>query len=160
MLNKTNNKKGFLVIEVLIAVSIIALSVLAFSNLSQKTITISRQAVNISKASFLLEEGVEIIRGFRDASWSNVEALSLDTNYYAVFDYVNNGWYLTTTPTNIDGFSRSIVLSSVNRNFVTGDIDPAGSNDANTKLITVNVSWQEGNVNVNKTISTYIINIL
>ncbi|MFA7285591.1 MAG: prepilin-type N-terminal cleavage/methylation domain-containing protein [Candidatus Paceibacterota bacterium] len=156
---KQKQNKGFLLVEVLISVFIISVSVVSFSGLAQKAIAISRQSLNTTKASFFLEEGVEIVRAFRDSSWSNITSLSVNTDYYIEYDTSHNGWYFTTTPNTIDGFTRKITFFNVNRNTTTQDIDTGGVNDNGTKLVVVTVSWQEGASLKTKSVSVYISDI-
>jgi len=158
-LNTKNKNSGFMVVELLIAIFIIVTSVLAFSNVAQKSINVSRQSLDTSIASFLLEEGVEVVRLYRDVNWDNVSNLTVDRDYYIEFDSVNSVWYFTTTPNTIDKFTRRIVFESVNRDAITGDISEVGSDDPGTRLVTVYVSWQDGSVNITKNLSFYISDI-
>lgn len=154
-----NTNSGFMVVELLIAIFIIVTSILAFSNVAQKSINVSRQSLDTSIASFLLEEGAEVVRLYRDIDWDNISDMTPGTTYYIDFDSVNSAWYFTTTPNTIGKFTRSIVFESVNRDAVTGDISISGSSDAGTRLVTVNVSWTEGGVSITKDLSFYISDI-
>ncbi len=129
---------GFLMVEILVAVSIITASILSAMAVAQKSIYISRQSVHSAQAAFLLEEGAENARMSRDNAWANVASIN-------------------TTET-IGIFTRTVVASGVLRNVTTGAIG-SGLNDANTKLITVTVSWREGGTNISRTLSFYLVNI-
>ncbi|MFA6301024.1 MAG: hypothetical protein WC609_01595 [Candidatus Paceibacterota bacterium] len=133
-----NKNKGFMVVEILVATSIITVSILAAMTVAQKAIYVSRQALHATQASFLLEEGAEEARIARDNAWSGVVALN--------------------TSESIGIFTRTVVASSVTRNVVSGDIGP-GDADAGTKLITVTVSWPEGGIIINKILQFYITDI-
>ena len=127
-------------IEVLVAASIITVSILAAMTVAQKSIYVSRQALHTTQAAFLLEEGAESTRIARDNAWSNVAALNSSEQ--------------------IGIFTRTVVASSVNRDNSTKDIVASGgTTDSDTKLITVTVSWNEGGVVVTKTLRFYISNI-
>lgn len=154
------NNKGFLVVEILVGLSIIALIVLAFSNLAQKSISLSNRSLNTLKATFLLEEAGEITKMYRDEAWSNVSSLSLDTDYYLDFDSVNEQYYFSTTPSKIDNFfTRIIRFESVNRDSSTDDIAQVGDLDSNTLLVDISISWQEKSEIITKNLSFYISDI-
>jgi Tfp pilus assembly protein PilV len=158
-INIKNHKSGFMMVELIIAIAIIGISILAFSNVAQKSINISRQSLDTSMAAFLLEEGAEVVRLYRDINWSNITTMNVNTEYYINFDEVNSTWYFTTTPTNIDKFTRKVIFANVNRDAVSGDISLTGNNDPGTRLVTVYVSWQEGGAIVAKNLSFYISDI-
>lgn len=127
-------------IEILIASSIIAISILAATVVAQKSIYVSRQAFHTTQASFLLEEGAENTRIARDNAWSNIVNLNSSEQ--------------------IGIFTRTVVASNVNRDNTTKDIvSTGGTLDVGTKLVTVTVSWPEGGVTVTKTLQFYIMNI-
>lgn len=125
-------------VEVIVAISIITASVLSAMAVAQKAVSISRQSVHSAQAAFLLEEGSENARISRDNAWANVASIN-------------------TTET-IGIFTRTVVASSVLRNVTTGAIG-SGVSDANTKLITVTVSWKEGATTLSKTLPFYLVNI-
>jgi Tfp pilus assembly protein PilV len=158
MINFLKNKKGgFMVVEILVAVSIVAVSMLAAMAVSQKSVFVSRQSFHQTQASFLLEEGAEIVRIVRDNAWTNISSLTMGTNYYA--NFAMGTWTLNQTPNQNGIFTRTISFSNVNRDNTTKDISVSGTNDPGTKLVTVTVSWVEGGTTVTKTLQFYIIDI-
>lgn len=146
-----------MLVEILVAVSIIAVSILAAMAVSQKAVYVSRQALHGTQASFLLEEGAEAVRIFRDNAWANISGLNMGTNYYPTF--AGGTWTLETTANNVGIFNRTVSFTSVNRDDTTKDISDLGTDDPNTKLVTVTVSWDEGGVTLNRTLQFYIMNI-
>lgn len=156
-MRKNNNNQGFLLVEVIVAFSIISLSVIAAMWVSQKSIAVSRQALHTTSAGFLLEEGAEAVRIVRDNAWTNISGLTNATNYYPTFS--GGTWTLSTTPNAIGIFTRTVTVASVNRDSTTFDISSSGANDPGTKLITVTVSWTEGSNTVSKTLQFYITNL-
>jgi Tfp pilus assembly protein PilV len=151
---------GFMMVEVLIATSIIVILMVVAMNTVGKGISISNQTLHATQASYLLEEGAEATRIFRDNTWSNISNLTVGTAYYPYFN--GSTWVLQTSapsPSQTGIFSRTVVLSSVNRNATTGDIATSGTNDPGTKLVTVNVSWPESGQTISKSLSFYISNI-
>ena len=154
--NNTKKNKGFSIIEVVIACSIISICVFALMSSAGKSIQVSNQALRQAQATLLIEEGVEAVKSIRDNDWDNISNLNLDTDYYLSF---NSLWSLNNTPSNIDDiFTRKIVLSAVDRDS-NDDIASSGSNDPGTKKVTVTVSWNKPSGVVNKSLSFYISNI-
>ena len=148
--------KGFMIVEIIVAVAIIIVSVLAAMMVTQKSIYVSRQALHVSQATFLLEEGAEAVRIFRDNAWSNISSLNVGTNYYPTF---SGTWTVSTTPSTVGIFTRVITIANVNRDATSGDIATSGVNDPGTKLITITVSWTESGQAMSKTLSFYIMDI-
>jgi Tfp pilus assembly protein PilV len=149
--------RGFMMLEIIIASSIITVAILATLSVAQKTITLSRQAMESGRATFLLEEGAEGVRILRDNDWANISGLSTATTYYPVF--ASGTWTLSTTPTQVDNFTRTVNIANVNRDNTSSDIAVSGTNDPRTKLVTVTVTWLDGGVSFNKTLSFYIMDI-
>ena len=150
-------KAGFMTVEILIAISIMTVSILASMAVSQKAVHVSRQSLHVSQANFLLEEGGEAVRILRDNNWTNISSLIAGTQYYPTF--TGGTWTLSTTPNTVGSFTRRVVFTAVNRDNTTKDIASVGTDDLNTKLVTVTVSWLEGGTTVTKTLQFYIFNI-
>ncbi|MCX6757421.1 MAG: hypothetical protein NTZ44_00860 [Candidatus Nomurabacteria bacterium] len=157
-------QKGSLLLEIVIAVSIITLAVIGSVAVSQKAVSLSRQSLHQSQAAFLLEEGAESVKIFRDSNtWANFSNIfTLGNTYYLS---LNIPTWTTSLPTTSSGntigiFTRSIVLSSVCRDASSSNIITCGSPvDAGTKLVIVTVSWSENGLTISKTLSFYINNI-
>jgi len=152
------SRRGFMVIEILVAVSIITASILAAMTVTQKSIHVSRQAFHTTQAAFLLEEGAEAMRIARDNAWSNISALTVGANYYPTFS--GGTWTLSAVANTVGIFTRTVVLADVKRDNTTKDItSSSGTVDVGTKLVTVTVSWMEGGTTVAKTLEFYIMDI-
>ncbi|MFA6257664.1 MAG: hypothetical protein WC671_01485 [Candidatus Paceibacterota bacterium] len=156
-MKKIIKNRGFVVVEVLVAASIITVSILSAMMVAQKSIYVSRQAFHTTQAGFLLEEGAEAVRILRDNAWSNISSLTIGTNYYPTFS--SNTWILSPTASIIGIFTRTVVIANVNRDNTTKDISIVGADDPGTKLITVTVSWMEGGATITKTLQFYISDI-
>lgn len=144
-----------MIVEVLVAVSIITVSILAAMAVAQKSIYVSRQAVHATQAAFLLEEGAEAVRILRDNSWSNISSLIPATSYYPFFS--GGTWTLSPTANTVGIFTRTVSVALVNRDNSTQDISALGTDDPGTKLVTVTVSWMEGGNVITKTLEFYIM---
>ena len=117
-------------LEILIGASIITASFLGVLTVFDRLLQSSRSMVELSQATALLEEGLEVGRIFRDQSWINLANWSTGTNYYLTWS--GGKWATTTVNTFIDGkFERKISLTDVNRDDTTKDIvPPAGGGGA------------------------------
>lgn len=151
-------------VEIIIATSIIAVFTLVALNVAQKSVVVSRRAIHSTQAAFLLEEGAESVRIFRDSNnWGNFTGLFDASSTYCLPGTVPN-WtsaLSTTSPCpKIDIFTRTINVSDVERDGTSGDIvSSGGSLDSGTKLFTITVSWQESGEVISKTLKFYINNI-
>ncbi|MDP9249511.1 MAG: hypothetical protein M3M85_03335 [bacterium] len=157
MKNTFTQKKGFMMVEVLVAVSIITAAILSGMAVSEKAVQISRQAFHAEQAAFLAEEAAEAVRILRDNDWENISLLETDTDYFPVFS--GGTWTLSETPDSVGIFTRKVSVEDVMRDAVTGDIDSSGAADEGGKLVTVSVSWQEGGTLVTKNLQFYIFDI-
>ena len=114
--------KAFSLIEVILAIALFSLystSIIVFITHGEESILRVGQK---AKASFLAEEGIEATRAIRNENFENL----IDGSYG--IDSVSGKWQLVSSPTQIDGFSREITISTV---------------DNNTKKITSKISWSK-----------------
>ncbi len=157
-LNK-NFSSGLTLVEVIIATSIILVFLLAFSSVHNLYLKTAFSNGEIIKATELAEESLEVVRFLRDSSWNtNIAPLSLDTDYYLVFDAGN--WQVTTTDIWMDNaFERKIRLSAVYRDASADIVSNSGTLDPGTLMVVSSVSWSRGGATTTKSISTYITNI-
>ena len=153
-----------MMVEIIVATSIIAVSVLACLIVAQKSISLSIRAVHTTEAAYLLEEGAESVKIFRDSNtWANFVTLFNTSSVYCMAGTVPN-WATalpTTSPcTEVGIFTRTINVANVNRDATTGDIvSSGGALDSGTKLFTVTVGWLEGGSQITKTLKFYVTNL-
>lgn len=154
-----NPNSGLTLVEVLIAASIILVFLLAFSGVHNLYLKIALSNGEVIKATELAEESLEVVRFLRDSSWNtNIASLSLDTDYYLVFE--GGEWQVTTTEALIDNlFERVVTLSAVYRDASADIASGGGTLDPGTLLVVSSVSWSRGGATTTKSISTYITNI-
>lgn len=157
-------------VEMMIAVSIISILVLVVMSVASKSITVSRQALHVSQANFLLEEGAEVVRIFRDNnSWSSgTNFTNMFYNFAVRYIPSSISSWTTSLPYmsfgNLVGiFTRTVRADPVSRDNITNDIVANGASnssvDSGTKLMTITVSWPEGEITVTKTLKFYIMDI-
>jgi type II secretory pathway pseudopilin PulG len=108
-------QSGVTLVEVVIGIGIISVSLVAIG-LSINTYVAARSALlNNLKATYLAEEGYEIIRAVRDTNWNTIDALTANGTYF--LDVSGATPAITTSPEIIDtNFRRSFVLRAVYRN--------------------------------------------
>ena len=153
------NRRGFGLVEVVVGVAILTIVFLSLATTYHFYLVKSLGNESAVKGAFLLEEGVEAVKVIRDNGWTaNIAPLSTATTYYLYYN--NTTWVSTTTVQTVDGFSRSFVLSAVNRDNTTKDIVTSGGTlAANTKKVTLTASWFDAGTTTAKSISTYITNL-
>ena len=150
--------KGFGLIEIIIGSAILTVSLIAISTYFQKSLQLSQDSGKTVQAGFLLEEGVEVVKFFRDTSWVNISSLTAGSSYYLQFD--GSKWATTSSNVFVDGiFERKFVIDNVSRDANDDIVSSGGTNDADTKKAAVSVSWLGRNGTTTKSISTYITNI-
>ncbi len=155
---RQSRESGFNLVEIIVAASILMVSLLSVVVIAGQSITISHRSLNTYIASTLLEEGAEAVRTVRDNAWTNISSLTAGTTYYPKFTTGTNVWSLTTTSSDgtVGVFTRTVVFSAVTRDG-SSNIASSGTPDSGTKLVTVTVSWTEANGgSISKTLSFYI----
>jgi len=106
---------GVTLIEVVLGVSIVALMVVTIGFSVNAYVNARTALLDNMKATYLAEDGYEIIRALRDTDWNTIDALSVNTLHY--LSVSTSTIAATTTPEVIDTkFRRSFVLRNVYRN--------------------------------------------
>lgn len=155
-----SREKGFGLVEVLIGSAVLSVSLLAISGFFQTVLRASRITESAVQGDYLLEEGMEAVKIFRDKSYTrNIKNMSTTTTYY--FSWTGTNWATTTTPTIVDGkYERKLTFEDVRRDSITKDISATGVYDPDVKLITVSVAWWTPVVGTTtRSIQTYIVNL-
>lgn len=151
-------KKGIGLVEIVIGAAILTSSVLAIATFYVQALGAGRDATQLVQASFLAEEGLEVMRFFRDESWQNISGLTTGTSYYLTFN--GTKWATTTTDMFIDStFERAVKVENVYRDLSDDIASSGGTLDANTKKITASVSWRNKTATTTRSIATYMTNI-
>src|SRR3990167_11209677 len=126
-LNKFSSK-GFGLIEIIIGSTILTVSLIAISTYFQKSLQLSQDSAKTVQASFILEEGIEVVKFFRDTSWQNISGMTANTSYYFQFD--GTKWATTTSNVLTDNvFERKLVINNVSRDANDDIVSSGGSND-------------------------------
>jgi Tfp pilus assembly protein PilV len=159
---KLSNKRGSLLIEVLIAAAIISTSMIAAVGVFGTMAHLAYRNTARVQASFLAEEGVEALKTLRNNSWNaKIKNLTLNKPYYLY--WLNSSWNVNASSTMIDNqFLRYFTLSNVYRdsNFnIVASTTSGASIDTDMRQVTVNVDWTDEAGTSTKSITTYLYNL-
>jgi prepilin-type N-terminal cleavage/methylation domain-containing protein len=113
-------RKGFSLVEVLLAITVFSLIVSSLAGALLYGQDSAVKSHNKARAVFLVEEGLEAVRNIRDGSFATL------TNGTFGLGIASNKWTLTGSSDTVDIYTRTINVATV---------------DANTKRVTVTVSW-------------------
>lgn len=152
-------QRGFGLIEIMVGSAILVMALWGISAYYQSSLQVSRTTAQIVQASYLLEEGIEVARFFRDAGWENVGAPADGTEYYLSFN--GTSFATSTTVTSlVDGvFEQKLTFNDVYRNLSDDVVTSGGTLDPNTKKVTVTISWWDRTATTTRSLSTYFTNI-
>ncbi len=153
---KKTYTKGFGLLEVLIASTIITIGILAISTSFTVYIKYALSNDKNVQAAYLAQEGFEVMGFLRDKGWaSNVASISTTTPFYLTF---SSTWTTTTSaPAYIDStFLRQLTISDVRRDVSDNIVTSGGIWDPYTKKVTLTVSYFQGKATTTQTMSMYI----
>ena len=89
-----NRKQGFGLVEVLVAVAIIAITSVSIFNVYTAYLRAELNNVKAVKAAFLMEEGLEVVRLLRDTSWTSyIAPVTASTTQY--LNWTGSAWQFT-----------------------------------------------------------------
>ena len=155
-------KKGFGLVEILIASAVLSASLIVLIATTQISLRLTKESLERTQAGFLAEEAVEAVRILRDTSWtSNIAPQTSETTYYLNFATTTNVWSLGTTSSLVYGmFTRTVTLSDVYRKDSDSEIVASTSVDTKTldpqtKKIKAQVEWGARSV----VLETYIADL-
>lgn len=163
MRKQSKRQSGFFLVEVVVASALIGGVLILLLSLIQDTVEVSQRSLERTQASYLLEEGVEGVKTIRDQNtidtdkWPSIGGLLNDTTYYLAW----NGtiWSLSTTPSKVDAFTRTITFNAVSRNASDDIVTSGGTVDTRTRKVTVLVTWNAPSGVQTESIAFYITDI-
>ena len=148
------NQKGFLLLEILMAISIFAIITIGIFNLSVDTVQNDSRNQVSSEALFYAQEGIEAVRNMRDRNYLDL------TNGDHGLSFLADSWTFIAAPEDVDGFyNRTITIEDVYRD-ENGDIAAEGAYlDTETKKVTSEITWTwKGILPQSAELTTYISN--
>lgn len=153
-----NNQKGISVIEVLVAIAVLLISFIGIFGILVFSLQTSSSIRKTTLANFLAQETIEAVRNFRNGTTWNMDGLGTLTTEVAYHQEQTGDappqWTLALGEEIINGFSRKVIFESVDRDTNDNIVESGGTDDPETRKITVTVSWQDKNVEI----ITYLAN--
>jgi len=151
---KNSKEKGFIFIDAIIAIGIISVAFVALLGVGEASIKLSTLLQKKTGSLMLAEEGIEVLRSFRDGTdWSEdgLGALSTGSSYYAVLDtgYNPATWTIVEGEETTGIFTRKFVIDRVSRSLSTGGIEAIynpSTDDDDTRKVTVTVEWESNSI--------------
>lgn len=138
-------KNGQSLVEILIALGLFVAAISAVAILTFSGLLTGGRASQDDRAGFLASEGVEAVRSLRDRDWELL--LQAENGYTHGVSNATGAWawvqpMAPNTSDTFDGgkYVRTIEVTGVNRD-AGGNIAATGSNDPDTKMVTVRVRW-------------------
>jgi len=138
MIKKIFKQKGVVLLEVLMAATILGIILVPLLNFLVTGIESSWFASKESKAQALAREALEALRSIRERNWLELE----NGIFYPVVDL--GVWKLVADEAGetIDSFNRQIKIEPVYRDDSDKIVEAGGRLDPSTKLATIKVAWR------------------
>lgn len=153
--------KGISAIEILIAVFIIVVALSGLLRLISFSLGISTSIKQVARANDIAQETMEAVRNFRDNTVWDIDGLGTLVDETSYFPQKTNGtstkWDLIQGEESIGGLNRKVVFEKVYRD-ANDNIAQTGSEDVDSKKVTVNVSWQEKGTTHQVELVSYLTN--
>lgn len=130
-------QKGQSLIEIVIALGIFIIITSGIITLSLGALISERQGGEITQATFFMQQGAEATRSIRDLAYNKLAYYS-DGLTHGI-DNSSGAWEWSGLNNIKDQFTRTIKIEDVTRD-INGNIG-AGTNDLETKKITVSSDW-------------------
>ena len=153
MFKRKTVKKGFSVVEVILAVFMFIIIAATGVATVIHSFSVNRQAEEETQATLIAQEGIEGVRSIKNQSWGNLTAgtYGLDTT--------GNVWSFDAGPDNVGKFLRTIVISDVQRDVGGNIVASGGTPDPDAKKIDATVDWDFSDVRARSiTLATYLTN--
>ena len=157
------NEKGISIIELLTVIAIIMVALTSLLGVATFSLSRSILTKETIQANNLAQEAIEAVRNFRDGTAWDTNGLGVITGeaaYYGGSYYIQKTadippkWQLILGEETITNFTRKIVFLNAQRDTNDNIVETGGTNDPNTKKVTVTVSWKDKKVEI----ITYLTN--
>ena len=145
-------------IEVAIGASLLSIAIFTAFSFFRVLIPLDARTESTIRSDYLLLEAVDVVKIFRDTSWTtHIASLTTGTPYYLIWD--SGDWEATTTVSVIDGvYYRTVQLDPVLRD-ASDDISTSGTTDAGTLKLTAEVSWLTREGTTTRAVEAYVFDI-
>lgn len=148
-----NFTKGVSVIEILVVIAILGVALTGILGMASFSLGIQGLVRQTAQADNLAKEAMEAVRNIRDNnSWNQITA--------GTHGLSSSGgvWSFSGNQNIIDNFTRTVLISDVQRDALSNIIESGGTTDPDTKKITVTVSWSERSRPHEVKLVTYLTN--
>lgn len=156
------NKKGISIIEILIIIGIISITMTTLLGVISFSLGISTLIKETTQANLIVQKTIEELRNFRDGTIWDVDGLGTVITGIAYYFQKSIDplpkWQLVQGEETINGSTRKLVFSDVQRDVGDDIIESGGINDPNTKKATITVSWIHRGEEKSIEIITYFTN--
>lgn len=143
---RSSTQAGVTLIEVITGVAIISIILIAIGFSVQTYIEARKTLLVNLEATYLAEEGYEIIRSIRDENWNTLSAVPINTTRYLSVATTTRA--ITTTPEVVDtDFRRSLKVQSVYRNGtddIVASTAPGATLDNDSREVEISVAGPNG----------------
>lgn len=138
--------RGIALVEVLVAVTILLLMLVALALSVTGYVDARKELINETKATYLANDGYEILRAVRDTNWITLKNLTIGTTYYLSVSTTTLA--VSNTPEIINGsFRRSFVVQALYRDSnddIVSSTTPGAVSDTNSREIRISVAGPTG----------------
>ena len=134
---KFRNPKGYLLIEMVITVALVALILpILLGGFFASRESGPQQKMRL-QATALLKETETAVKAVRDGDWSSI---TTNGTYYTQVQ--SNAWQLISGTQTLNGLTQAVAISDVRRDDQGRIVQSGGVTDPSTKQVTITISWQ------------------
>ncbi len=155
---QTKNSAGVSLVELLVAVAVIFVALVALSGLGSFVLKISERVKKNVVATNLAQESLEVTRAMREQNWNLISNLTVGSVYHPAKTGSPAQWTLVSGSENISGFSRQVVLNNVYRDSNDDIVASGGTLDSSSKKVIATVSWNDSGQNFQLILISYLTN--
>ena len=155
---KWKNNNGFTIVEIIVVIAVIIAAFSAILGFFVFENKVSERGQLRLKAVLLAEEGMEAVHNFRDnTAWASngIGTLLTGVDYHPASS--SAGWNIISGSEAINGFTRKINFYKVYRD-ANSNISASGTEDSDTRKVTVVVGWSDRLGITDESLVTYITN--
>ncbi|MBU1167644.1 hypothetical protein KKC60_04525, partial [Patescibacteria group bacterium] len=138
-------------IEVILAIGLFVVIAAGITILVVGAFVAERQGGELTKAQLYSQEGAEAVRNIRDQGWNKFA--TMDDGVTHGLDNSSGTWDFSGASNTNGKFTRTVEVDTVTRDGV-GDI-AAGTDDLETKEVTVTTDWEFTTGRANQQVSTF-----
>jgi prepilin-type N-terminal cleavage/methylation domain-containing protein len=156
-------KKGFTLVEIIVALGLAALILPALAYVFSFAVTTSSQGGKYSQAYALAQENMEAVYHLKDTWVWTDDTFNTDSGtFYQPSQDGSGNWDLglevpsASLATDANGFTEKVQVLPVYRN--AGELSSGGTTDPNTRKIISTVIWKINGQEESLSVSSYVTN--